>query len=324
MRIMPNTINSYIIPFKEQTNYNTKPSFQGAKDINFAYILEKHAEKLPKRIIKKVEYYVEKVSQKEHLTLRELHLKTYSKLLECKTLEDAKRKFPEFKDVLDISILNNSRQKFIKKMEVEPENLSLRLLQEYYGRLKNQKEIVEELNLSGKQALQTINEKINLPVFPKNYRAIINASDEVFNGRIAAKMRAYNQLHPDLIRAHNKLAAQSNKSIKYRLEQSERMKEYDKNNPERRKKIGKFTKEVWSRVPNIRKALSDEMNNVPNYKMIAVKKKKRIPLNEQEQRMEKVFFKSFWEKHPDLKVQFANTCREVSAERKLAAEIASE
>lgn len=312
---MPYSTISYPVSPSNTGKHSSIPVFEGAKDINLLYILNNKKNNVPERILRRITNIVNTREKFEFPTLIDLHLKTYAKLLDCKTLTDAQRKFPEFNEVLDINVLNKRRMKFLNDEEVNPQGLSLRLLQEYYGKLKTQAEIIMEMKFPSKQSLQSVMEKIKFPVFPKNYRILITASDEKGNAEIARKVRAYNQLHPDLVRVHNKMAAQGTKTEKYRKEQSVRIKKYDKEHPERRAKIGLFYKEVWSRIPEIKAALKDEFRfSNPVFYSIAQKERSGQKLNEKEIGLKKEFFKKFWDRYPDFKKLYKQTCQEVSKE----------
>ena len=118
--------------------------------------------------------------------------------------------------------------------------------------------------------------------------------------------------------AKNKHAAQFCKKTEYRKAQSKRIKQYDKLHPERRDKISVFTKEVWSRIPEIRTAMLDySQNEAPAYlRGIIHKHLQGKKLNSDELNMRKIFYAGFWRKYPQYKIRYKEVCNQVSAELK--------
>lgn len=292
------------------------PSFGAAKDITLKYVVSKYPHILPERVFEAAKNIINTIPKNKRPTLYDLHLEQYKGLLECRTLNEARNLYPEFREVLDASIFRNSRSKHLKNLKVSLEDLSLRVLQDYYGRLIPQHEIGTELGFVSKSAFDWFKDKIRFLPFKKNYLTLVYSSDEAKNAVIAAKTRAYNQKFPQQMYEHNRQAAQSNKSAEYRKIQSQRIKQYDTENPERRKKIGRFTKEVWSRLPHIRKAISKEMSHFPGMDSIINKRLNHEPYTEQEKRLNKGFFNFFWRKYPDYKEEYTLMTRTVSKEWK--------
>lgn len=287
------------------------PSFTGAKNISLNYVLDRHSQNLPQRILGEVNKIVETIPSKNHPTLHDLHLKEYKKLLECKTLDEARNAYPEFREILDASLFKKSRSKHLKNINYPIESLSLKILQEYYGRIKPMDEIGKEIGITNRTAFNWLREKIRFVSFPKNYITLLKASDELGNAKIAEKTKAYNRLYPEKMLEHNRHAAQGTKTLEYKAAQSERIKKYDKENPERRRKIGVFTAEVWLRLPEIREEISKEMALYAPFKYSPLMKQK-----EQKDRLTKAFFKKFWANHPEHKETFAQMAKTVSEEFK--------
>ena len=304
------------------SNYHTyqtisdSPSFGAAKDITLKYVVSKYPHILPERVFEAAKQIINSVPKAKRPTLYELHLELYKGLLECKTLDEARNMFPEFREVLDASIFKHSRSKHLKNLTVPLEDLSLTILQRYYGKLKPQHEIARELGFVNKNGFDWLKDKIRFVTFKKNYLTLLYSSDETKNKIIAQKTRNFNQRYPERMYAHNKQAAQSNKSEIYRKNQSQRIKQYDLQNPERKEKIGKFTREVWSRLPHIKLAISKEMAHFPGMGKLIPKYINHEQYNDTEKRINKKFFKYFWKKYPEYKKEFAQMCKKVSQERK--------
>ena len=292
------------------------PSFSGAKDISLKYVVSKYPYILPDRILKAAKKIINTVPKDKRLTLYDLHLEEYKGLLSCRTLDEARNMYPEFREILDASLFRNSRSKHLKNLSVPLEDMSLRVLQDYYGRLIPQHEIGRRLGFSSKSAFDWFKDKIRFLPFKKNYLTLVYSSNESKNAVIAEKTRAFNRKFPERMYEHNRMAAQSNKSEEYKKAQSQRIKQYDIENPERRKKIGIFTKEVWRRLPHIRKAISREMAHFPGMDSIIAKRLNHEPYTEQERRLNKGFFNFFWKKYPEFREEYALMSRKISQERK--------
>ncbi len=294
-------------------------SFEARNPIDLVYILSKHSDYLPERVLLEAKKLVKENPQ--HLpTLKEVHLKAYSPLRECKTLQEAQEQFPEFRNVLNANEVFPNPRGNIKKLHqngVLNEDLTLRLLREFWCDLKTQDEIAKELGLRDRAALGWVLKKINFVSGATNYKTLIKASDPDDRAVIAAKTTAWNALHPDLMRAHNKHAAQGTKTESYRKQQSVRIKEYDVTHPERKQKISNFGKEVWARIPEVRAKMSEFMQTLDDFsRSIVVKKMQGIPLSEYEGRVRTTVFKKFWAAYPDCLEAYRKACQEVSASRK--------
>lgn len=234
------------------TNYNlydmhrsvTRQGFGAAKDVNLKYIYRTHFDVLPKRIQTEVEKLV-KAGKHESITLYDLHKDQYAALLDdktCKTLDDARNLFPEFREVLDASAVIKHKSPNIKKiMEKVPlEDFSLYLLKERWGKLKTLDEIAQDLGLKNRVGIAWLKDKIQMPDFGKNYTTLLRASDEAYNGIIAAKTKAYNAMHYDAVVEKNRRLARENVDLNSYISQ-----------------------EAWDRLPHIREALSEISRTVP-------------------------------------------------------------
>ena len=142
--------------------------------------------------------------------------------------------------------------------------------------------------------------------YKPNYLTLLRASDEEGNKNIADKTRAWNSMHPDLVKIHNKKAAQGCKTPEYKRAQAERMIVYDRENPERREKISRYTKRVWELCPNIKDAMAAFAQKQPAYvRNVIMKKIQGQFLTETESRIGQMFFKRFWRANPELKKDYA-------------------
>ena len=295
----------------EHTNiYNYNSTFKAkGKPLELAYIVEKHADMLPKRVLHQAQNRLKK-SFPTQLSLKEIHQQIYSKILNCTTLEKVKELFPEFSKILpEVEFKKDSvySKNFKEKI---PNNFALRMLQEFWGNLKSKKEVTESLGLKNRTSLDWALKKIGFISYAPNYLKLIQASDVEGNNLIASKTKAWNTKHPELMQEHNKHAAQAWKKESNKLAQAKRMKEYDKKHPERREKISENMKQAWAICPEIRIALAEfTKNETPYIKDILRKHSQGIKLTKTELQAKKAYYKRFWEKHPEYKKMLADAKR---------------
>ena len=308
------SVNSY------NFSYN-KTSFEGGikNPISLKYILSKHRTLLPERVQEEARKVL-RTNPQNTPTLKRLHQNTYAQLMECGTLEEAKRLFPEFNGVQNATEVFSKARGNIKTLIANGqlnENLSLKLLKDFWGELKTHEEIAKEMGLTNRNAVNYIFTKLGIPPFSQNYKTLILSSEPETRAVMAAKTTAWNAMHPDLMRAHNKMAAQGNK-VQWRREASSvRMKEYDIEHPERRQKISEFFKEVWARLPEVREELRKFISEQDtSFTRIISKEISGEKLTDTENRMKRILYKKFWESHPECHEQYRQACKEVSILRK--------
>lgn len=303
-----------IYSFNLYNNYSS--SFEGrGKPISLQYVLEKRKDLLPQRVLEEASEIVKK-DPESSTSLKELHLKIYSKLLKCKTLNEAKESFPEFSGISDTITFEKSTAN-IRNFQEKTKGMDfpLKILQELWANLKKKEDVANELGLTNRSWLNWILEQINFVYFSKNYKTLIKASDVVENQKIAQKTRDYNAAHQEEMYAKNKHAAQACKKEEYRVAQRKRMFEYDKQHPERREKISEFNRKTWELCPDIKQALSDFAREQGSYiQRIIMKNNTGRPLSECENRINKSFYKKFWTKYPELRKTFSAAKAQVRKE----------
>lgn len=303
MQVLPISIIQYN---NFQTQNNNITFGHSGQPITLKYAVEKRGYLIPERVLNEAKKLLAK-SEQETKSLLEIHKEIYRPLLECKTLEEAQKLFPEFKE-MKLSVVFERNTRYAKEFkEKTDKNFALKMLQEFWANLKTKEEIAKELGMTNRTSLAWPLEQIRFVSYKPNYKTLLRASDVEGNRVIASKTTAWNAAHPDLMYAHNKKAAQACKTEKYRAEQRDRMFEYDKNNPERREKIAKSSQETWDKCPEIRKAMSEYAKTYPSYvKQIFNKQRQGRKLTDKENRVYKSFFKNFWLKHPEFKQAYAN------------------
>ncbi len=226
-----------INPQYNRYSYTTEgqnTSFGTAKDINLKYIYKNRLHLLPDRIKNMITHIVE-----DNIdccdSLRDLHLSVYKKLLDCKTLDEARNVFPEFREVLNLANLVQRDSANLRKIKekIPVSDFSLFMLKERWGKLKTHNEIAQDLGLKDRSALSWFADKAQIPDLGKNYQMLLKASDEELNAQIASKTKAYNSLHYDRVVKRNRDLSKKNKALN-----------------------SVISKEAWKRLPDIREALS--------------------------------------------------------------------
>jgi len=282
------------------------------KPISLEYIVKNRQHLLPQRVLEEAK--TELASKgKEKSSLMDLHKKVYKELLKCATLEDAKKLFQEFIGIKDdVQFKRNSvyAKKFKEKVG---NNFVLRMLQEFWGKLKSKDEVAKELGMQNRTSLEWALKNIGFVGLTPNYLNLLKASDVEGNKIIANKTSRWNKNHKEQMLEHNKKAAQACKTKKYRAAQSKRMKDYDLKHPERVHKISENNKRAWAICPEIRAALAEFTRNQSDFiKNILRKHAQGITLNEEERITRKSFYKHFWDSHPEFKKIFAEAKRKVA------------
>lgn len=293
-----------------QNNFSYQQSFGAkGKPLDLKYIYNHHSKLLPERIRNVVKTLISEDSDTK-VSLLDVHKTIYGPILSCKTLAEAKALYPEFKDVLPMVELRHGAGKSIMS-----ENFGLKMLQEYWGNLKSKDEMAQSLGLKNRSSLDFILKKINFVPASLNYKKLLKASDEVGNREIAEKTKAWNALNPEKRRELNKHAAQGCKTPEYRAAQAARMYEYDKLHPERRQKIGEHSKRMWELCPEVRVAMSDyDKEQEAIFCVILGKHARKEKLSPNEARMMSIFYKRFWNAHPQLKELLSEANRKAKGE----------
>jgi len=302
--------------YQYQNNQNL--NFKGIRNFNLSYVIKERSHLVPQRMIEVIKDVLKSKPAQEP-TLRDLHLKTYAPLLECKNLDEARNLFPEFREVLDAVIFENSPSKNIKELKkhIELKDLSLKLLQDTWAKLKTQDEIAQELGLANRQKLDWFKNKINFVNKDKNYNPLLKVSDPVLKQEVAAKTTAYNLAHPEQMMARNKKAAQACKKPENRAKQRERSRQIYINHPELREQVRFLSQETWDRLPHIKEQMREFSQTCPDYTRAVIKKGiQGYELSPKEERIRKKFYKDFWEAHPQAKQEYQEMRKLIAEEIK--------
>lgn len=127
-------------------------------------------------------------------TLIKIHKKFYESLKDCLTLDEAKAKFPEFKDVISSSQVKYQDESFLAdvaqgKLEYfdTDEDLSLQLLKLYWGEGFSINDLRKYAN--GKDISYAMR-KLQIPFTDPTYGRILKLSDPEYNERLTKEMTA--------------------------------------------------------------------------------------------------------------------------------------
>ena len=298
MRIIFNSSN------KNSSNYTFQcVSFQhGGKPITLDYVVQKHHKIIPERVLKSAKEFLATSAKGVYPSLYEIHKKIYEPLLKCKTLDEAKAIFPEFSLIKNEVVFSRKTRYAREFAERTDGNFVLKMLQRVWAEMKSQSEIAEELGMTSSSSLAWPLKQIGFVSYSPNYKTLLKASDEEGNKVIAAKTTAWNAAHPDLMYKKNKYAAQFCKTDEYKQKLSETMKAYYMEHPENIEQKSRISKEMWERVPEIRKAMSDFIKNEPiEIRRLFSKKIKGYPLRSEEYLIIKSVYERFWQKYPMFK-----------------------
>ena len=240
----------------------------GGNPLKLKYIVENRSYILPERVLNEAKRILAEESSEKLPSLLEIHKKIYQPLLQCKTLEEVQALFEEFANVKEnVNFIRNNYYKRAFEEKTKKEPFALKMLKEYWGELKTIKEISESLGMRNRASLDWPLEQINFPKFHNQYRNLLLASDKE-GTKVLAK----------------------------------RITDHDKQDGSRREKITKALQARWLSNPDVRQAMSEFASTEdPCFRKVLDKISAGKPLTEAEKRMNKGFFKRFWDKNRHLK-----------------------
>lgn len=252
-------------------------SFTGGYSLNLAETI-KHLDKLAS---KKSDVYPPQIREwagiileegnKTKETLISVHKKFYESLKDCFTLDEAKKKFPEFKDVIPAENVKVHEGSFIddfQKGKLEyfdnDEDLSLQLLKLYWGEGFSINDLRRYSD--GKNLSHTLN-KLNIPTVDRTYGQLLKLSDPEYNERLTKEMtakrlavldrKAQESSGEPVYIKRGPLSAEHKKHISEGLQKyyeqnpeavynlSERQRKFYEENPDRAKLLSRVTTKAW-------------------------------------------------------------------------------
>lgn len=286
----------------QNRNYYT-PNFAAASDIHLKYVLAKRAQYLPESMLNEIKQICAS-NPKELPSLQDVHKKVYQPLFDANSLDEVKKIFPEFKDVIDIITFKSSRSKAIKAiMDRMPlENFTLQYLKQLYQPQKME-DLVKIYGLPNRSILGWLNNKLNIKKLCSSYIQILKLSDEKENMRIAELSRQAIYANPEAQQKRLAKAAETHRTPEYRAKKRQEMIEFYKRNPAAAEKTRFISKETWNRCPEIKKALAEFKNSKSARVQAILTKTDYKHATPTERRIIKGFYKEFWNTHPEMKEQ---------------------
>ena len=282
-----------------------QPSFCAASDITLNYVLKKNEKYLPKRIADEIR----KFNAHPHdnvPTLIEFHNKVYEGLFNAKTLDEVKQLYPEFKDVLELTAIKDSRSKAVKaiKEQMTLEQFTLQYLKDLYTPIQMDK-LVEKYKVPNRSILHWLNDQLHITKLNTNYINLLRMSDEAENRRIAelSRQAIFNDMPAQTARL--KKAADAHRTPEYIEKKRQEMIDFYRRNPDRAITTGQISRMTWERCPEIRIALRDFTQEQPLLvKQVLAAKRNHRKLNENQRRIVRGYYKRFWEQHPDMREMY--------------------
>ena len=146
--------------------------------LNLKLLVEKHSSLIPPRVLEEAKKLLAK-DPNSKISLKQIHLDIYAPLMQCKTLEEAKKLFPEF-EVLKDAVIYRRKSKYRKDFETRTnENFSLKMLQDFWYKLETKETIAEKLGMKSRSSLEWPLKQIRFreapswctlffPAFPEN------------------------------------------------------------------------------------------------------------------------------------------------------------
>ena len=266
-----------------EQNFSTLPStkqylsFLGGYSLNLAETiknLDKLAEKNSSIYPKNIREWAGMILEggnKAKDTLVSIHKKYYEALKHCNTLEEVKKRFPEFSEVLSDSEVKFSKSSFgdaVKAGELEyfdkNEDLSLQLLKLYYGEGFSLNDLKKYAN--GKDIYYTMR-KLNIPSQSRDYGHILKFSDPEYNARLTAEMTYKRRLALDekaKMEGEPIYIPRGPLSKEHREHISEGLKKYYRENPERIYQMSDKMKDFYQQNPEKAKELERVLNKAWN------------------------------------------------------------
>ena len=171
------------IPAAYPSGYYTYGSISFGRSISHARIIREIGEEnFPSPVI------AERFASEYDKTLYEIHKDHYKKLLDCKSLDEAKEIYPEFQDVIDAKDIDISEYKDIKifkkikdgkKKGVTIDNLTLELLKKRFALVNDKNRSSEYFNITPK-ALKHLFSALNIQDINRRYMYRLYSSNPDF------------------------------------------------------------------------------------------------------------------------------------------------
>ncbi|MBQ2871535.1 hypothetical protein IJE86_07530 [bacterium] len=265
----------------------------------------------------------------DELTLIDVHKKVYKGLTNADSLDEIRKKYPEFENTKSASEVDLSDSKYVDNIQKghnnvfnNKEDLSLQILKLYWGEGFSLSDIVANTN-TPKATLSNIMEKLNLPRVSNRYGAVLKLSDKEYNARISAamadKMAEIHALKNGLPLIPHKVSDEQKEKI------SNGLIKYYADNPERLHEMSQRQKDFYKNHPEAALTLKLVMYKAWNMNSCSVVKRKLkeflkekhkfsqndeslfpTDMSEKQQKL----MKTFWDQNPYLKKKFSHAVKQ--------------
>lgn len=291
--------------------------FGAAKDINLRYILRNHSHLLPERMNAAADSFVVKTESMDCLpTLKDLHEMVYSGLMSAPSLDEAKKLYPEFAEVVELPAVAKKVPRLIAILgeKIPLSEFSFDLLKKVWSGMP-QEEIAKTYGFSGRAPVSKLCNLINIPKPNHNYLTLLKTSDEAGNQRVADASRR----HLSTSMRNLALANIANKTPEARAKQAASIVRHYEEHPERREEASRISRLTWQKCPQIREAKTKYFLSLSTYQKVVLKKQSSgAPLTAQERRVVASVHKGFWDLYPEFKAIYAEARIEAVREVRLS------
>lgn len=278
-----------------------KPMFGSAADLNLKYILKNHSSELPISMAKMMRGLCE-LDLNKLPTFQELHNYVYKNLQNAKSLEEVKKLYPEFKDVIDLKDYKTNHSKAIRdiKDRMPLEGFTLDFIQKLYAP-STMEDLVKFYGVKNRSSLTYLAESLGIKKLSKTYLQLYKLSNEVENERFAKQAQSYVRT-PEARAKCNERAAAAHRTPEYRAKKRQEMKDFYKRNPQVAEKTAKISKMTWDNCPEVKAAFAEYRAHLdPSTKRILSKGLVGEKMSDFERRVFGGAMKEFWESHPQMR-----------------------
>ena len=287
-------------------------------------------------------FILERLEENKEANILDIHLEYYARLLDCETLNEAKELYPEFKEVIDATEIDEKifGTKGFRKIQegkldgLTKDNFSLTAIKLIFGKGISKTEIAEKgyfgIKYSGK--IKEILSNLNIEI-DQRYAYLLQSEkikkawqDDNFKEKQAQKRKEVwqDEEYRKKMRAIQKLN-QNKPETKAKKEEKLRI---IRQTPEFREKISRISQEHWQN-PEYREKLSKirkEISSTPEARKTMSERSKKLKQDETQQKIAKIVYyasSKAWELHPIAKEIHRQTAKEVPGFSKIMAKIKS-
>lgn len=179
--------NNHFISFKSQNNTNLSSLIENLEDLEA--LSGKNI--IPTRV-RETAYNVINTDNAENLTLMDVHKKAYEGLKHAKTLEEAKKMYPEFANVLSVKEVGNEPGLFLTDVKKgkckhfnKDEDIALRLLKLYWA---DGFSITDLRKFANEKSVGYAMQKLHIPLLNRDYALVLRFADSKYYARLTQEM----------------------------------------------------------------------------------------------------------------------------------------